>query len=219
MDKLTAVIVASLVILCVSVALRIFLGRSASRIVEDENSLTKLESLAEQFLNESKEPNDEDSESSSDVQSQSASDTASETHQREKKEPSSENSGQPYEQSEQSMLPGTALTERRPSNPSSYSNVDSSQDSRARKLFAAVILAALDDAILRDKEFGDGADQIANWARSPDGKEILSCAGIDPNERVVQGLSEFVSRGIRTSVALSRHEQEESVVLGFKKSA
>ncbi|MEL7177901.1 MAG: DUF6280 family protein, partial [Pseudomonadota bacterium] len=46
------------------------------------------------------------------------------------------------------------------------------------------------------------------WARSRDGREVLSCAGIDPNERVVEGLMEFVSKGIRTSVALSREESE-----------
>ncbi|NCX55285.1 MAG: elongation factor P, partial [Rhodobacterales bacterium] len=34
------------------------------------------------------------------------------------------------------------------------------------------------------------------------------CAGIDPNERVVEGLMEFVAKGIRTSVALSREESE-----------
>jgi len=36
----------------------------------------------------------------------------------------------------------------------------------------------------------------------------LSCAGIDPNERVVGGLMEFVGKGVRTSVALSREESE-----------
>ena len=41
-----------------------------------------------------------------------------------------------------------------------------------------------------------------------DGREVLSCAGIDPNERVVKGLMEFVSKGVRTSVALSREESE-----------
>jgi hypothetical protein len=82
------------------------------------------------------------------------------------------------------------------------------QGQRARKLFAAVVLAALDDAIADDKKFGNGAEQIARWARSKDGREVLSCAGIDPNERVVNGLMEFVSRGVRTSVALSREESE-----------
>ena len=82
------------------------------------------------------------------------------------------------------------------------------QGSRARKLFAAVVLAALDDAIADDKKYGNGAEQIARWARSRDGREVLSCAGIDPNERVVKGLVEFVAKGVRTSVALSREESE-----------
>jgi hypothetical protein len=82
------------------------------------------------------------------------------------------------------------------------------QGNRARKLFAAVVLAALDDAIADDKKYGNGPEQIARWARSRDGREVLSCAGIDPNERVVNGLMEFVGKGIRTSVALSREESE-----------
>jgi len=87
------------------------------------------------------------------------------------------------------------------------------QGQRARKLFAAVVLAALDDAIADDKKFGNGPDQIARWARSRDGREVLSCAGIDPNERVVKGLMAFVSRGVRTSVALSREESERRAAL------
>jgi len=82
------------------------------------------------------------------------------------------------------------------------------QGARARKLFAAVVLAALDDAIADDKKYGNGPEQIARWARSRDGREVLSCAGIDPNERVVSGLMDFVAKGVRTSVALSREESE-----------
>src|SRR6056297_2070621 len=82
------------------------------------------------------------------------------------------------------------------------------QGTRARKLFAAVVLAALDDAIADDKKYGNGPEQIARWARSRDGREVLSCAGIDPNERVVSGLMDFVGKGVRTSVALSREESE-----------
>jgi hypothetical protein len=87
------------------------------------------------------------------------------------------------------------------------------QGQRARKLFAAVVLAALDDAIADDKKYGNGPDQIARWARSRDGREVLSCAGIDPNERVVKGLMDFVSKGVRTSVALSREESERRAAL------
>ena len=82
------------------------------------------------------------------------------------------------------------------------------QGGRAQRLFAAVVLAALDDAIADDRKYGNGPEQIARWARSRDGREVLSCAGIDPNERVVEGLMEFVGKGIRTSVALSREESE-----------
>jgi len=56
------------------------------------------------------------------------------------------------------------------------------QGNRSRKLFAAVVLAALDDAIADDKKYGNGPEQIARWARSRDGREVLSCAGIDPND-------------------------------------
>ena len=68
--------------------------------------------------------------------------------------------------------------------------------------------ANVDDAIADDKKYGNGPDQIARWAHSRDGREVLSCAGIDPNERVVKGLMEFVAKGVRTSVALSREESE-----------
>lgn len=86
--------------------------------------------------------------------------------------------------------------------------VKNDQGSRAQRLFAAVVLAALDDAIADDKKYGNGAEQIMRWARSRDGREVLMCAGIDPNERCISGMVEFVNRGIRTSVALSREESE-----------
>jgi hypothetical protein len=82
------------------------------------------------------------------------------------------------------------------------------QGNRAQKLFAAVVLAALDDAIADDKKYGNGPEVIARWARSRDGREVLMCAGIDPNERTVKGMMDFVRRGVRTSVALSREESE-----------
>ena len=47
------------------------------------------------------------------------------------------------------------------------------QGARAQKLFAAVVLAALDDAIADDKKYGNGAEVIARWARSRDGREVL----------------------------------------------
>jgi|JI81BgreenRNA_FD_contig_91_830916_length_574_multi_3_in_0_out_0_1 hypothetical protein len=93
------------------------------------------------------------------------------------------------------------------------------QGQRARKLFAAVVLAALDDAIADDKKYGNGPEQIARWARSRDGREVLSCAGIDPNERVVNGLMQFVAAGVRTSVALSREESERRHAAALSEAA
>lgn len=84
----------------------------------------------------------------------------------------------------------------------------SEQGNRAQRLFAAVVLAALDDAIADDKKYGNGPEVIARWARSRDGREVLMCAGIEPNERSVAGMMDFVRRGVRTSVALSREESE-----------
>ncbi len=86
------------------------------------------------------------------------------------------------------------------------------QGARARKMFAAVVLAALDDAIADQRKNGGGVEAIARWARSRDGREVLMCAGIDPNERTVKGMMEFVGRGIRTSVALrGDHDDEEKL--------
>ncbi|UWR28098.1 DUF6280 family protein [Sulfitobacter sp. S223] len=73
-----------------------------------------------------------------------------------------------------------------------------------RKLFAAVVLAALDDAILDEQKRGNGAESIARWAASRDGQTVLSCAGITPSERCIEGLKGFVKRNVRTSTALTR---------------
>lgn len=78
------------------------------------------------------------------------------------------------------------------------------QASRASKLFSAIVLAALDDAVADQKKSGKGVAFITRWARSRDGRQVLSCAGIEPTERVVQGLVNFVCKGHRTSYSLSR---------------
>ncbi len=85
------------------------------------------------------------------------------------------------------------------------------QANRARKLFAAVVLAALDDAIRDEKAKGTGAEELARWARSRDGREVLSCAGIDPTDRAIDGLVAFVRRGVRVSAALRRESQPDDL--------
>ncbi|MEM1343619.1 MAG: DUF6280 family protein [Pseudomonadota bacterium] len=75
------------------------------------------------------------------------------------------------------------------------------QGRRARKLFSAVVLAALDDAILDERKHGTGVSGIATWARSKDGRIVLHSAGIDPNERTIKGMMAFVERGIKSTAA------------------
>lgn len=85
------------------------------------------------------------------------------------------------------------------------------QGERARKLFSAVVLAALDDAIRDEKANGSGAESLARWARSRDGREVLSCAGIDPTDRAIDGMIAFVRRGVRVSSALRRGDGEDDL--------
>lgn len=85
------------------------------------------------------------------------------------------------------------------------------QGERARKMFSAVVLAVLDDAVRDEKKIGPGAgvESVTRWARSKDGMLVLTCAGIDPTERVVTGLAEFVRRGERVSSALRLSDGSE----------
>ena len=78
-----------------------------------------------------------------------------------------------------------------------------------RMLWASVVLVALDDAIASQRAYQDGEDIISRWAHSTDGQEVLSNAGINPSERVVDGLKQFVSCGVRTSVALAELNRPE----------
>lgn len=89
---------------------------------------------------------------------------------------------------------------------------DQAQGERARKMFSAVVLAILDDAVRDEKKLGEGqgVESVTRWARSRDGKLVLTCAGIDPTERVVNGLAEFVRRGERVSSALRLNAEDNS---------
>ena len=84
------------------------------------------------------------------------------------------------------------------------------QGQRANKLFSAIVLTALDDAISEQSRNGDGQGRIARWARSKDGQAVLSCAGIDPNERVGEGMVRFVANGQRSSASLARQSSQQN---------
>lgn len=68
---------------------------------------------------------------------------------------------------------------------------------RCRTLWAAVVLHAIGEACLRirnatDKGFHHGVvreiEDFRRWARSRDGREVLTNAGIEPTERAVEQL-------------------------------
>lgn len=80
------------------------------------------------------------------------------------------------------------------------------QRKRISRLFSAVVLAALDDAVKEQNATGKGMDRLLRWARSKDGHEVLHCAGISPNDRVIRGMLEFVDGGIRTSKRVTRNK-------------
>jgi hypothetical protein len=77
-----------------------------------------------------------------------------------------------------------------------------------QQLFASVVLAAIDDAILDEQKNGSGISSIAHWAQSRDGNIVLRCAGIEPSQRCVTGLQNFVRQGIKTSAALTREQSK-----------
>ena len=64
-----------------------------------------------------------------------------------------------------------------------------------QRLFSSVVLAALDDEIADENRHGNGIVNIALWAQFRDGQIILTCAGIEPNQRCVEGLKNFVQTG------------------------
>lgn len=86
---------------------------------------------------------------------------------------------------------------------------DKEQARRSRNLFSAIVIAVLDDAIRENRvRPGNGVRDIEYWARSRDGRIILTCAGINPSERVVAGLAAFVERGVKTNAALAKTNQK-----------
>jgi len=79
------------------------------------------------------------------------------------------------------------------------------------QLFASVVLAALDDAIIDEHQSGRGTDAISRWARSRDGQMVLRCAGIEPSNRCIKGLQAFVAQGVKTSVALTGERRDSEI--------
>lgn len=81
---------------------------------------------------------------------------------------------------------------------------EAEQAYRMRNLWAAVAITALSDAIEESGKGRNGCDIIRSWSRSRDGREVLSLAGIEPSERTTRLLVDFVRRGVRPTISLTR---------------
>ena len=91
---------------------------------------------------------------------------------------------------------------------------DREQHSRRTKLFAAVVIAVMDDYIQDVKKYGlyDTITRCRAWFFSNDGKEVLACAGISVSERTLDGMIEFITKGIRSSIALVKESTRDEMV-------
>ena len=87
-------------------------------------------------------------------------------------------------------------------------SLSTDQGSRIRSLFASVVMAAIDDAIKDNKDGYDGTAQIRRWANSRDGKEVLTCAGIEPGNNVTSELEKIVGLGVPTFISFSNEESK-----------
>lgn len=75
---------------------------------------------------------------------------------------------------------------------------------KMRKMWAASVLLALNDFIAEQRRHGDGIERCGKWAMSRDGRTVLSCAGINPDQRVADSLMAFVASGVRTTISLRK---------------
>lgn len=99
-----------------------------------------------------------------------------------------------------------------------YSAVSAQHAAGLQKLFSAVILASLDDAIKDESKTGDGIGSLRRWFRSKDGQEVMLRAGIEPSDRALAGLISFVEAGQPTSKALSRERKKRDSTIFAKPS-
>jgi len=78
------------------------------------------------------------------------------------------------------------------------------QAARMRALWSAVALTSLNDAIRHTaieskKNKGRALNNLALWANSRDGREVLNLAGIDPDKRVTDSMLAFAAKGVPTT--------------------
>ena len=75
---------------------------------------------------------------------------------------------------------------------------------RIRAMWSAVVLTAINDAIRHTvkeskKHKGRALKDLALWANSLNGREVLDMAGIDPDKRVTDCMVAFAAKGVTTT--------------------
>ena len=78
------------------------------------------------------------------------------------------------------------------------------QSTRARVMWSAVVLTAINDSIRHTareskKHKGRALNTLALWLNSRDGRDVLSLAGIDPDKRVTDRMLAFAAKGVTTT--------------------
>ena len=75
------------------------------------------------------------------------------------------------------------------------------QAARMRDMWSAVVITAINDAIRHaarepDKHKGRALNNLALWANSRNGRDVLRMAGIDPDNLVTDCMLAFAVKGV-----------------------
>jgi len=78
------------------------------------------------------------------------------------------------------------------------------QAARMRAMWSAVVITAINDAIRHTareskKHKGRALNNLALWANSRNGRDVISMAGIDPDKRVIDCVVAFAAKGVKTT--------------------
>jgi len=72
------------------------------------------------------------------------------------------------------------------------------QAARMRAMWSAVVITAINDAREPSKHKGRALNNLALWANSRNGMDVISMAGINPDKRVTDCMVAFAAKGVPT---------------------
>ena len=78
------------------------------------------------------------------------------------------------------------------------------QAARMRAMWSSVVVTAINDTIRHTareskKHKGRALNNLAQWANSRNGREVLSLAGINPDKRTTECMVAFAAKGVPTT--------------------